>query len=380
MPTSQIRITLDGTAIDAALLGRLDRLEVRESDSDPTLAALRFQLSQDPTGRFSLLDEELFAPGQAIAVDVVAPGGLPQRLFDGYTSHLRPHFEPIESNCYLELLAMDAAMLLDAEERVASYPDALDSDAFEEILGRYDIPAVVEPTDARHKQDRQLLMQRETDWQFVRRLARRNGYNCFFEHDDDRDQVVAHFAPPAFDADPQADLTILQGDANLAWIDLQWITAGPVRHLGAAIDPIAKRLVRASGEGRLPALGEAGLEARLEEGLQSVGVEQASALLADPMPLDAAVEAQGAAATDRDRMAIEARGELDPALYRALLRARRPALLKGVGERLSGVYFIRSVRTTVEQGELKQTFLAYRNAIGQAGDEAFGQSAEEVPA
>ncbi|MCH9650654.1 MAG: hypothetical protein K0U98_20635 [Deltaproteobacteria bacterium] len=380
MPTPQIRIALDGTAVEAALLGRLDRLEVRESDSEPTLAAMRFKLSQDPTGRFALLDEELFAPGQAVAIDLVAPGGLPQRLFDGYTSHLRPHFEPIESNCYLEILAMDAALLLDAEERVVTYPDALDSDAVEEIVGRYDIPVEVEPTAARHKQDHQMLVQRGTDWQFLRRLARRNGYACFFEHDEDQDQVVAHFAPPAFDADPQADLTILQGDANLAWIDLQWITAGAVRHRGAAIDPIAKRFVRSSGEGVLPALGEAGLEGRLEEGLADAGVEKASALLRDPLPLDAAIEAQGSAATDRDRLAIEARGEVDPALYRALLRARRPALLKGVGERLSGVYYIRSVRTVVEEGELKQTFLGERNALGQAGNEEFGQSAEEVPA
>lgn len=380
MPTPQIRIALDGTAVEAALLGRLDRLEVRESDSEPTLAALRFKLTQDPTGRFTLLDEELFAPGQAVAIDLVAPGGLPQRLFDGYTSHLRPHFEPIESNCYLEILAMDAALLLDAEERVVSYPDALDSDAVEEIVSRYDIPAQVEPTAARHKQDHQMLVQRGTDWQFLRRLARRNGYACFFEHDGDRGRVVAHFAPPAFDTDPQADLTILQGDANLAWVDLQWITAGPVRHLGAAIDPIAKRLVRSSGEGLLPALGEAGLEGRLEAGLVDGGVEEASALLRDPSPLDAAIEAQGAAATDRDRLVIEARGEVDPALYRALLRARRPALLKGVGERLSGVYYIRSVRTVVEEGELKQTFLGERNALGQAGNEEFGQSAEEVPA
>ncbi len=380
MPTPQIRITLDGSPIDAALLGRLDRLEVRESDCDPTLAALRFKLSQDPTGRFPLLDEELFAPGQTVAIDVVAPGGLPQRLFDGYTSHLRPHFEPIESNCYLEILAMDAALLLDAEERVATYPDALDSEAVEEIVGRYDISAAVEPTDARHKQERQLLVQRGTDWQFLRYLARRNGYACFFEHDGDRDEVVAHFAPPAFDADPQADLTILQGDANLAWIDLQWITAGPIRHRGAAIDPIAKRMVRSTGVGRLSALGEAGLEERLEAGLQAAGVTEATAMLRDPLPLDAAIEAQGAAATDRDRLSIEARGELDPALYRSLLRARRPVLLKGVGERLSGVYYIRSVRTTVDEGELKQTFLGERNAVGQAGGEEFGQSAEEVPA
>jgi hypothetical protein len=54
-------------------------------------------------------------------------------------------------------------------------------------------------------------------------------------------------------------------------------------------------------------------------------------------------------------------------------------LLKGVGRILSGVYYVRSVRTVLEEGRLSQSFVAYRNAAGQSGAEAFGQSAEEVP-
>ncbi len=77
---------------------------------------------------------------------------------------------------------------------------------------------------------------------------------------------------------------------------------------------------------------------------------------------------------------IELRAELDPALYRGLLRARRPVLVRGVGRRFSGIYYVESVRTTLENARLLQTFVAVRNATGQSGDEQFGQSAEEVPA
>lgn len=54
--------------------------------------------------------------------------------------------------------------------------------------------------------------------------------------------------------------------------------------------------------------------------------------------------------------------------------------MRGVGRRFSGVYYVRSIRTTLDQGALLQTFVAVRNATGQSGDESFGQSAEEVPA
>jgi len=63
-----------------------------------------------------------------------------------------------------------------------------------------------------------------------------------------------------------------------------------------------------------------------------------------------------------------------------LLRARRPVLVRGVGRRFSGVYYVQSVRTTLEGSTLLQGFVATRNATGQTGQESFGQTAEEVPA
>ena len=118
--------------------------------------------------------------------------------------------------------------------------------AAEEVLGRYGFSYQVEPTPARRRADHQLLMQRGTDWQFLRRLARRNGYCCYFEYNSDQGEVVGYFKPRAIGATPQADLTILREGQNLKWVDLQLVMTGPVRHFGAAIDPILKRIVRAS--------------------------------------------------------------------------------------------------------------------------------------
>ena len=43
------------------------------------------------------------------------------------------------------------------------------------------------------------------------------------------------------------------------------------------------------------------------------------------------------------------------------------------------MYYVQSVRTTLADGALTQSFVAVRNATGQTGAEDFGQSAEEVP-
>ena len=125
-------------------------------------------------------------------------------------------------------------------------------------------------------------------------------------------------------------------------------------------------------------LGADDVATAIERGLTDAGATAAAALLGDPF-LDEAIGAEATAATDAARFAIELRAELDPALYRGLLRARRPVLVRGVGRRFSGVFYVESVRTTLENATLTQTFVARRNATGQTGGESFGQTAEEVP-
>lgn len=379
MANANLNILLGGERLEASVLTQLSRLEVRESDSDPTVLALRFSLKQLPSGEFSPLDSEHFEPGAELAAELTAPGGLPQRLFQGYVTHVRPHFESIESNGYVEILAMDAAVILDAHERVATYPDATDADAAAEVLGRYNLQIDSEDTTARHEEDRMLLVQRGSDWQFLKRLARRNGFRVYFEYDPDKSAVICSFKKPNIEGTAQADLIILQDGANLSWVDVQQLMTGPVKHVGAAIDPIAKRMVRGDGSSALANLGEKSVADAVESALTGAGAEGASSLMRDPFPLDTAIAAASTAATDAARFVIELRGELNPALYRSLLRARRPALIRGIGSRFSGVYYISAVRTTMADGALTQTFVATRNATGQTGAEDFGQSAEEVP-
>lgn len=379
MPSPRLNVLIDGTALDAQTLARLNRAEVQESDCDPSVLALRFNLAQLETGEFTPLDDGPFEPGVLVSFELEPPGGLTQRIFEGPLTHIRPHFESVAANSYLELLAMDAAALLDAEERVAVFADMTDSDAAQQILSGYQITLQATDTNISYDADRQPLMQRATDWRFLQHLARRNGARFYFEYDDAQSRVVAHFAPPDIDGTPQADVVILQDDQNLNWADLQLLATGPVKVTGAAIDPIAKRVIRGDGTPALATMGADDAAQAVEQGLTDAGATAAAALLKDPFGLDEAIGAAATAATDAARMVIELRAELDPALYRGILRARRPVLVRGVGRRFSGVFYVESVRTTLENGTLRQTFTARRNATGQTGGEAFGQSAEEVP-
>lgn len=380
MPSPRVNVLVAGSALDPAVVALMKRAEVRESDCDPTVLALRFKLSQRADGEFGPVDDELFEPGVVVSFELEPPGGLLQRLFEGPVTHVRPHFETIESNSYLEVLAMDAAVLLDAEERVAAWPNMTDSDVVSEVLSGYQIPVEADDTAVLYDEDRQLLMQRGTDWRFLQHLAQRNGARFYFEYDSVREEVVAHFAVPDLEAPPQPDVVILQDDSSLTWADLQLVATGPVTRTAAALDPIGKQIVRGDGTPALAVLGDDDAADAVEQGLKAAGATGSVGLVRDPFPLDEAIGAETTAATDAARLVIELRGELDPSLYRGLLRARRPVLVRGVGRRFSGVYYVQSVRTTLEDATLLQSFVATRNATGQTGQEDFGQSAEEVPA
>jgi hypothetical protein len=380
MPAPRLNVLVAGSPLEPLVLAQLVRAEVRESDCDPSVLALRFRLVQRADGEFGPLDDDLFEPGVPLSFDVEPPGGLTQRLFEGLTTHIRPHFETIQSNAYVEVLAMDAAVTLDAEERVAAWPSMKDSDVVSEVLSGYQISAEVEDTPVLYDEDRQLLMQRATDWRFLQYLARRNGARFYLEYDDARDQVVAHFAVPDLAAPPQPDVVLLQEGSCLTWADVQLVATGPVTLSAAALDPIAKQIVRGDGTAALDLLGDDDTAAAVEAGLKDAGATASVAFVRDPFPLDEAIGAETTAATDQARLVIELRAELDPALYRGLIRPRRPVLVRGIGRRFSGVYYVQSVRTTLEGSTLMQSFVALRNATGQTGQESFGQSAEEVPA
>jgi Phage tail baseplate hub (GPD) len=380
MPSPRVNVLVSGTAIDPAVLGQLTRVEVRESDCDPSVLALRFSLLQRSNGEFGPLDDTLFEPGAPVSFEVEPPGGLLRRIFEGFCTHVRPHFESAAENAYLEVLAMDAAVVLDAEEKIAAWPNAKDSDVVSQILSGYQIDAQTADTPVQYDEDHQRLTQRATDWRFLQHLARRNGMRFWLEYDDDSHALVGHFAAPDLSAQPQADVVLLQEGACLNWADVQLLAVGPTTVSGAAIDPIGKRVVRAEGEATRDVMGGDDAANGVASGLTSAGAAAATAVLADPPPLDEALGAAASAATDDARLVIELRAELDPALYRGLLRARRPVLVRGVGRRFSGVYYVQSVRTTMEDNRLLQTFVALRNATGQSGQEQFGQSAEEVPA
>jgi hypothetical protein len=71
----------------------------------------------------------------------------------------------------------------------------------------------------------------------------------------------------------------------------------------------------------------------------------------------------GLAEAARSADAVSGNGTLDAVRYGRLLKARQLVGVRGVGTAFDGLYYVKSVTTTLKQGELKQSFQLTRNGL-----------------
>ena len=72
---------------------------------------------------------------------------------------------------------------------------------------------------------------------------------------------------------------------------------------------------------------------------------------------------KGLAVASRSADAVSGSGSLDAVRYGRLLKSRQLVGVRGVGMAFDGLYFVKSVTTTLKQGELKQSFELTRNGL-----------------
>ncbi len=72
---------------------------------------------------------------------------------------------------------------------------------------------------------------------------------------------------------------------------------------------------------------------------------------------------RGLSEASRSADAISARGDLNPARYGRLLKSRQLVGVRGAGMAFNGLYYVKSVTTSIKRGEIKQSFELTRNGL-----------------
>lgn len=385
-----LKVWIDGQLFEEAI-GRILELEVDER----TDGASSFRLSLDMTpteddwdlladGRFALLHAVLIELGVG-STDADEPAET-ARIFQGYITAIEPRFgEKRVPDTTLEISGLDASCLMHFEERTKTWSAMTDSAIVKAIYESYGFSTDVDATPTTRTPERGPLVQRSTDAELIRLLAKRNGFEAYVERGDgpvnpgatSGKEVVGHFHMPRVSAKAQPVLTLMPRETpSIIEMRARWESHRPAAVDAAHIDERTRRLgsVRLD-KSRLPKLGAASradiLQKRLADVLPSMQTVSVGRQSVDVPWSQAELESFAwADYRDADWLA-EIEGTVHGLRYPTILRARRPVELAGAGKLLDGTWYTRAVNHRWSRQEKTKRYEVdvdlVRNALGAIG-------------
>jgi phage protein D len=358
-----IKIEIDGKEI-ADLYEDITSVEVELDDELPAMFRLRLPLALQENGAWTLLDDARLRVWNDVTILAGLDGDL-EPLISGRITHVRPTFDPDPTLCVLDIWGLDRSVLLDREDKLKDWPNKKDSDIAVEIFDAYGLDYEVEDTDVIHDDVISTVIQRETDWQFLNRLARRNGFECFVEG------RKGYFRRPSLTGRPQALLAVHFGDeTNVNSFSLEVNALTPAHVAMYQVERSGKEIVQVSVESsHARTLGASGppVKAGVNPGVIVLGQTTTTGVAEMTGVCRGLFEQQSWFVTGQGEIAANELG--------AVLRPRRTVTIKGIGETYSGVYLVSHVTHTFSEDGYVQSFDVKRNALMPDGSEQFSAGA-----
>ncbi len=358
-------LKIGGQTAPPELLAAIVALEVEDHADVADMLRLRVGIAVQDDGRaWSHIDDGVFDRLARIQVSAKVGDGQEEPLIDAYVVDVRAVMSNEPGHSTLDVVAMDGTVKLSLEEKVRAWPDMSDSAIAQSIFGDHGLTPDVQDTQPTRQATDHTTMQRGTDMQFLRQLARRNGYECYVEADASGNNV-AHFHAPRLDGQPQDTLNVNLGmDTNVDSFSARYDMLKPAQAKVGGID--------VSTQDSQPAQSTSSEQTAL--GAKStVPSDQPRVVLLSGSGLAQTGELQtlAQAEVDRSSFAIVAEGELHGATYGSVLRAKKPVNVRGAGTQFSGTYYVERVLHSFSGDGHLQRFSLRRNAGGAKGSEHF---------
>jgi|CXWL01.1.fsa_nt_gi hypothetical protein len=323
---------------------------------------LTFTVGKNSPLQSALLPAGYFDPITTRVIIVATLNGIPNVLIDGFVTRqdIQPSDEPGKST--LTITGEDLTVAMDLVEMILPYPAVPDLGQVNLILAKYAflgvIPVAVSPFVLTVKTPLDgWVTQTNTDLQYLRELARQNGYVFYIEPGPTPGKSIAYFGPDVRVPLPQAALSVnMDGHTN-------------VESLSFSLDGLQKRLeiinVLDPITGRVPIpvpmpdinVFKPPLGARPLPPVKVVYDKTSAAL-----PFDEALK-QAIARGIQSSSAITGNGSLNVLRYGQILRARTLVGVRGAGLTYDGLYYVESVTHNIKQGEYKQNFNLSRDGL-----------------
>lgn len=306
---------------------------------------MTFTIGKDTSADYRLLSGGNLDPERRVIIGIML-GVTPEPLIDGVIYHhqVEPSNEPGMST--LTVSGRDISVMLSLEDKNKQFRQQSDSVIALNIISTYSryvqIPQVTQTSDTPMETDR-IPGQHENDLDFLRRIAKRNGF-VFYIESVTIGVNKAYWGPENRIGAPQPALTLNMGAAtNVSALSFSHDALAPVGTAGSFIEPATKMSMAIPP---LPSFKMPPLAMKPSEPKRTHIMRNTAKL----NPTKAALELLTAATNQPDP--VKTTGKLDTARYGHILRARRLVGVRGAGLTYNGVYKVNRVTHDINlQGE-----------------------------
>jgi hypothetical protein len=376
--------------IPLPLVKALQKIEVETSTEMASVFRLRFGISHSLIGDWDLLmpqyEETFFRPLTRVQIRIKIGVDIPKAVINGFVTHQQVLYDDEGGASAMEITGMDATMLMNLQEKVVTWPAApplYDGAIATAVFGQYGILPMVSPTLPFNLDPTDMTVQRGTDIRFLRRLAQRNGFECFVQPQPQTGLDFGYFGPPMnLPGLAMAVLNVKTGaQTNVSEFKVRYDMVKPTLAVAAGVDVMTRApsaaisvapCVTPPPTGGLYPLG-------VPMGLQEATFRALGGVHPPPMVLPAqtgqmalpGLAVVNQAITNKASWAVMAEGTVGSDV--GVLYVGKTVNIRGAGIAFNGAYYLTRVTHSFDLAgcSYTQKFEARRNAIDMTGTEIY---------
>jgi hypothetical protein len=359
-------LTLGLAPAPAEVMADVQELEVEAATDVASMFRLRIGIVRRPGGTWSTVDADLFRPLVRVGVRVQAGTAPPTAVLNGYVTGQEVRYGERSGRSTLEVTGMDATLLMSIDEKAKAWPNVPDSAIAAAIFGEYLVTPRVQATAPGLVEPDGTTIQRSSDIRFLRRLARRNGFECYVQPDAATGVDFGFFGPRETLGMPQAVLSVSLGtETNVRDFSIRYEMTRPTSVIAAGLDVRTKS--RQSGS----ALASVETPLGVEPSLLRLSPPPISRPAETGVMLSGELGTLAQAIADSSSYAVVATGTVGAEV--GVLRPGTIMSIRGPGRLYTGTYYVTRVHHALGPRGYTQRFEAWRNAVGATGGEVFAR-------
>jgi phage protein D len=358
---STYQVLFNGTPADEDFYDMVSRLEVEENADLP--GAISLQLPVAPKdGELTWVGDARIAPYANIAVVATPEGGDQHCVFDGYVLTHKVHVPSGPAGATVDVWGQDATVLMGLTETVKEWSGLSDVDVAGQIFQAYGVtPAGDNDSDPgpSHTDDEHTLMQRGSDADFLRRLARRTGRWFRVACLDKPGERTGYFAAPDLTKDPAVTIDVNDPKtSNVAVLDFSWDVTRP-----SSVAARQASLTDDDQDGVSADTSDSGLKPLDAQDLATFAGKSKAVILTAAADT-AELPGRASGLLREAGWFVRCEGSADLNVVKQVLRVGTVVAVEGCGSLLSGPYLVWSVRHSLTTQAHEMAFVLVRNAMG----------------